>query len=92
MNKKDYKKAVKKLNCKYAKKNGICSLLKEFCPLGPCLDFEQKHNKRKLRKIKSICDRYNITEEKIIVHNNNIIVCSPRDIGRMACGKTKELI
>lgn len=91
MNKKDYKKAVKKLNCKYAKKNGICSLLKEFCPLGPCLDFKPKYNKRQQRKINRICDRYNITEEKIIVYKNDIIVCSPSDIGRIGCGKTRVM-
>ncbi len=63
MNKKDYKKAVKKLNCKYAKKNGSCSLSKEYCPLGPCLDFKPKYSKRKLRKINRICEKNNIIIE-----------------------------
>lgn len=67
MNKRDYKKAVKKLNCKYAKKDGICSLSKEFCPLGPCLDFKPKYSKRKLRKINRICERNKIIIEGKII-------------------------
>lgn len=67
MNKKDYNQAVKKLNCKYAKKNGICSLSKEFCLLGPCLDFKPKYNKRQQRKINRICEK-----NKIIIEGKRI--------------------
>ncbi len=61
MKNKSYNKAIKELNCRYADKNGICSVLsceeiKEYCPLGPCKDYKQKHSKRIQRKIDKICE------------------------------------